>query len=296
MLAASMNTSLISHTVNSTSLLPLTELEVLAKPGVDVIGTRKFKPDPNCYKFSGIAGNYYISIDGYIGPGISPRSFIAADSESSSYTLARETTESGQYAWSAGARLNLHLKRGLAFRLGLHYDQAGDVFDYTDTLATHSTTQIDSFFSADGTFLYSDTSRILVFGTLIKKIHNTYRHLDIPILASYEMALGRSSTLMFNLGPVFNLSASYEGQILDPMLHPRTITPGSQNELYAYKTSLGISVYIGAGVVFPLTDKLSGLVEPSYLYRIKPVTISSYPLEEHRHFATFNLGLRYFLD
>ncbi|HZV45615.1 MAG TPA: hypothetical protein VFF90_14110, partial [Saprospiraceae bacterium] len=288
--AATTTTSRVSR---STSLLPLADVE-LYEPGEDVIGTRNFKPDPNCYKFSGITGTYYLSVDAFAGPGFSPRSFTAADTESSSYSLARETTESKQYAWSAGARFNFHLQRGWALRLGLLYDQAGDVFDYTDTLATHSTFRIDSFFSADGTFLYSDSSRILIFGTLIKKIHNTYRHLDVPILVSYEMPVGRSS-LMFNFGPVFNLSSSYEGQILDPMLHPRTITPGSQNELYAYKTSLGLSLYFGAGMILPITDNISGVIEPRYLYRIKPVTIKSYPLEEHRHFAGLNLGLRYYL-
>jgi hypothetical protein len=294
--ASSASSASSFHSTASTSLLPLVDVEELNNPGNDLIGIRKSKPDPNCYKFSGIGGKYYFSVDAFAGPGFSPRSFTAVDSESSSYTQARETTESKQYAWSAGARLNLNLRSGLAFRLGLLYDQAGDVFDYTDTLATHSTFRIDSFFAADGTFLYSDSSRVLLLGTLIKKIHNTYRHLDVPILVSYEMPLGRSSSIMFNVGPVFNLSTSYEGQILDPMLHPRTITPGSPNELYVYKTNVGISLYFGAGVVFPITDKISGLVEPRYLYRIKPVTIDSYPLEEHRHFAGLNLGLRYFLD
>jgi hypothetical protein len=289
----SASSSSVSRASRSTTLLPLADVE-LYEPGEDVIGTRNFKPDPNCYKFSGIMGTYYLSVDAFAGPGFSPRSFTAADSESSSYSMARQTTEDNQYAWSAGARFNFHLQRGWALRLGLLYDQAGDVFDYTDTLATRSTFTIDSFWSADGTFLYSDTSRILIFGTLIKKIHNTYRHLDVPVLLSYEMPIGRSS-LMFNVGPVFNLSASYEGQILDPMLHPRTITPGAQNELYAYKTSLGLSLYFGAGLVLPITDNISGVVEPRYLYRIKPVTIKSYPLEEHRHFAGLNLGLRYYL-
>ena len=99
---------------------------------------------------------------------------------------------------------------------------------------------------------------------------------------------------MVNAGPVFNLTSSHQGQILDPMLIPRSITPGKPDLLSAYKTSLGMSVYIGAGIVFPLTNHFAGLIEPRYLYRIKPVTIKSYPLEEHRHYAGVNIGLRYF--
>lgn len=101
---------------------------------------------------------------------------------------------------------------------------------------------------------------------------------------------------MINAGPVFNLMASHEGQILDPSLHPRTISKGEQNELDAYRTSLGLSFYFGAGVVMPMTDRISFLIEPRYLYRIKPVTIKDYPLEERRHYAGLNIGLRYLLD
>ncbi|HJW27907.1 MAG TPA: hypothetical protein VJ508_01525, partial [Saprospiraceae bacterium] len=115
---------------------------------------KKIKPDPSCYKFSGVTGRYELSVDAFAGPGFSPRSFTESGPESSIYMQARKSTESNQYAWAAGARLNLLLHNGVAFRLGLMYDQAGDVFDYTDTLATQSTTRIDSFFAADGTFLY----------------------------------------------------------------------------------------------------------------------------------------------
>jgi hypothetical protein len=287
--------ALHANTNYITSLLPLVSMEELNTTREFPLWKRRIKPDPSCYKFSGIAGNYYITADVFGGPGFSPRTFSYSDPELEPYFLARKTTENNQYAWSMGGRINLHLQSGMSVSLGILYDQAGDVFDYTDTLATKSTTQIDSFWNADGTFLYADTNRVLIFGTLIKKIHNTYRHLDVPLLIGYELPFGRSS-LIINAGPVFNLAASYEGQILDPMLHPRNMSRGNTNELQAYKTSLGLSFYFGAGALFPVSDQLSVLVEPRYLYRIKPVTIKSYPLEEHRHYAGLNLGLRYLLD
>lgn len=249
-------------------------------------------PDPNCYKFGSIGSDFAFTADVFAGPGYSPKTFEENSSESSVYADARKATESNQYAWSAGARLNLHHRSGFVARLGLTYSQAGDIFDYTDSLATQSTTRIDSFFAADGTFLYAETSQVLIPGTLIKKIHNTYRNLDIPLIIGYEMPMGRT-TLMANAGAVFNLTSSHEGEILDPMLHPRSITKGDAGYIDVYKTSLGIGIYLGAGVLFPLTDHLSGLIEPSFLYRLKPVTLSSYPLQEHRHMASLNLGLRY---
>ncbi len=277
--------------LRTTSFLPLSEVELNS---VEIILTdiSSLAPDPNCYKFGGTGGLFALSADVFAGPGFSPRTFEDTGSESSIYAEARSATENNQYAWSAGARINLHLRNGLVGSLGLLYEQTGDIFDYTDTLATKSTTVIDSFWAADGTFLYADTNRVLIFGTLIKKIHNTYRHLDLPLLIGYELPMGRS-TLMINVGPVFNLTSSHEGQILDPMLHPQYITPGAPMELHAYKTNVGISLYLGAGILFPLTTQISALVEPRFQYRFNPVTLDSYPLKEHRHYAGLNLGIRY---
>jgi hypothetical protein len=294
--ATTINTKTTSRVRNqtTTSLLSPSNMAVSS----DVLAQREltsFHPDPNCYKFSGNADKYALSADIFAGPGFSPRSFEDTAGESSIYAEARKTTEHGQYAWVAGARVNMLFRNGFGARIGLTYSQIGDIFDYTDTLATQSTTRVDSFFASDGTFLYADTSRVLIFGSLIKKIHNTYRYLDIPILASFEIPYGRS-IFMINAGPVFNLTSSHEGQILDSNLHPASITPGDPDEIPVYKTNLGMSLYMGAGVVFPLTDHISGLVEPNFLYRLKPVTLDSYPLKEHRHTASLNLGIRYHFD
>jgi hypothetical protein len=45
------------------------------------------------------------------------------------------------------------------------------------------------------------------------------------------------------------------------------------------KPSLGLGIYLGVGALFPMTDNLDALVEPSFLYRINPVTVENYPLE-----------------
>jgi len=101
---------------------------------------------------------------------------------------------------------------------------------------------------------------------------------------------------MLNMGPVLNLTTSVRGQILDPSLTPRHISEREPNHLKAYKNNLGLSFYLGAGALIPLNENFSALIEPRFLYRIKPVTIENYPLKEHRHFAGVNLGIRYHFD
>ena len=251
------------------------------------------KPDPNCYKFSGTGNKLVFSADVYGGPGFSPKSYTHTEDESSIvYADARKATENNQYAWSIGARVNLQHRSGFTGRIGINYTQVGDLFDYTDSLATQSTTVTDSFFAADGTFLYTETSQKLILGTLIKKIHNTYRYLDIPLIVGYEMPMGRS-TILLNAGPVINLTSSHEGQILDPNLHPRSITEGDAGAIDVYKSNIGMSLYLGAGYLFPISDQFSGLIEPTFIYRLNPVTLDSYPIQEHRHYAGLNVGIRY---
>ncbi|MBK9981122.1 MAG: hypothetical protein IPP15_01630 [Saprospiraceae bacterium] len=252
----------------------------------------KIKPDPSCYKFRGKNGKKLLSVDVFGTPGFAPRSFESAEGGTSPYATARNQTEKSQYAFGAGARVNLNLEQGFAVRLGVMYEQIGDIFNYTDPAATQQHMVIDSFFAADGTFLYSQATTVTILGTLIKKIHNRYTHLDIPLVLSYELPMGRS-TLMVNAGPVLNLTSAVRGQILDVSLNPVHITPGEPDELKAYKNNLGLSIYIGAGALFPLTDNISALVEPRLLYRINPVTLDTYPLKEHRSFAGLNLGIRY---
>lgn len=253
------------------------------------------RPDPSCYKFTGEEGKSNLSVDLFITPGFAPRTYENTGNESILYAEARKRTEKAQYAWAAGGRVNLNISKEFAVRLGIMYEQAGDIFDYTDTLATQRSTRIDSFFSADGTFLYAETNTVLIFGTLIKKIHNRYHHLDIPLLASYELCMGRA-IIMVNAGPVINLTSSSRGQILNPSFIPQHITAGDQNRLDAYKNNVGLSVYLGAGALIPFNKYFSGLIEPRFLYRIKPVTQDNYPLKEHRHFAGINLGIRYQFD
>ena len=277
--------------MTTTSLLPMADMN--AATALDMMAG--IAPDPNCYKFGDIGPHYAFSVDILGGPGFSPKTYEKNGGETADYIQAREDTEKHQYGWSLGARLNLHHRSGLTARLGLQYTQVGDVFDYTDSLATQSTTRIDSFFAADGTFLYTEVTQVLIDGTLVKKIHNTYRYLDIPLLIGYEMRLGRNIVAL-NAGPVFNLTHTYEGQILDSMLHPRSITPGKPGAIDIYKTNVGMSIYLGAGLLFPLSDRLSALVEPSYLFRLKAVTLNSYELKEKRGYAGLNLGLRYHIN
>lgn len=285
-----------SHTFAMLDMLP--SLEPTGISSSNISPDMEVSPDDECYsyRYGNVATGVAFSIDLLAGPGFSPRSFITTGGESDIYANARNNTEFHQYAFSTGARVNLHLSNGFAARTGFIYHQTGDIFDYKDSLATQTTTRIDSFFAADGTFLYAESVTVVIPGTLVKRIHNTYRQIDIPLLVGYEMPWGKAM-LMINAGPVFNLANFHRGQVLDPSLHPRHIAPGGHpaNQVKMYKSNLGLSLYFGAGGIFPLSKKVYAVVEPRFLYRLKPVTLNGFQLQERRHFAGVNFGLQFHL-
>ncbi|HUR31480.1 MAG TPA: outer membrane beta-barrel protein, partial [Saprospiraceae bacterium] len=280
---------------NRLSSLPTRGIEFLSTEEEIAVEIDGIRPDPSCYKFTGQEKRSNLSMDLFAGPGFGPRAFKGTSTETVLYADARNATETNRYAFAAGGRMNLNLNDEIAVRIGVMYELIGDVFNYQDSGAYIISYDVDSLFSSNGTFLYADTVRIITEGTQVKRIHNRYHHLDIPLLISYELPLGRAR-LMVNAGPVINLTTRSRGQILDPMLIPRDITQGSQNHLDAYKSNIGLGIYLGAGALIPFNKYFSGLIEPRFLYRIKPVTLDNYPLKEHRHFAGINIGIRYHFD
>src|SRR5690606_36666928 len=133
-------------------------------------------PEDECYsyRYCHLATGVALSIAPLASPSFSTPTLITISCESDTYAYARITTQFHQYAFSTGARVNLHLSNGFAARTGFIYHQTGDIFDYKDSLATQTTTRIDSFFAADGTFLYAESVTVVIPGTLVKRIHNTY--------------------------------------------------------------------------------------------------------------------------
>ncbi len=245
-------------------------------------------PDPDCYSF-GRRHQSNFTIDVYTGLGIALRPMGSANEDVSNYIDARQETESFKYLFTFGGRINLMMNNGLAFRGGLHYTQIGEKFDYTDTSAVRIITIIDTTFVGGDTIV--NTTQEVQEGTIIKRINNRFHSIDIPLLVGYDVPLGRMQASV-SAGPVLNISAWQRGQFLSPSLEPVFIETDSPDYYPAYKTSLGIGVYLSAALAVPITEKMWLFGEPYMLHRFNPVTLDDYSIRQQNTNMGLNVGLK----
>ena len=254
----------------------------------------------DCYAFSKGRGISNIIVEAYGGPGFNLKSMTSNGTEVTNYIMAREETENFQYAFHGGFRVSFAMENGLALRTGAHYSQIGELFDYTDPASTRFVTTItlDTIRDGNGNIvsINSDTTTQLVTGTLIKKIHNRFHSIDIPFLVGYEMSLGRLE-VSASAGPVLNISSWTRGQILGSSLDPIEFSDPLReptNEIYdpVFKRKLGLGMYVGVGLHYPLAESLYLSFEPHVLHRFQPVTIESYDIEQRSTQVGLSIGLR----
>lgn len=250
-----------------------------------------FKPDANCFKFSNRHQSNF-TFDVYAGPGYALRTMTSREEDVSNYISAREQTESFKYMFTAGVRINLMMNNGLALRTGAHYTQIGEKFDYVDS------SSIRVIWISDTTFIGMDTiinppMQVIQPGTTVKNIHNRYHSMDIPILLGYDLPLGRMQAGI-TAGAIVNISAWQRGQFLDPSLEPAFINTDNPVEYFpAYKTTLGLGLYLGASLAVPVTDHIWLFGEPYALHRFDPVTFDDYSIKQTNTNFGINFGLKF---
>ena len=247
-------------------------------------------PDPSCYNFSN-RHQAKFTADIYTGIGYGLRPMTSINEDVSTYIDARKDTESFRYLFTAGARINMMMNNGLAFRTGVHYTQIGEKFDYTDSSAIRVIWISDTTFVGGDTIVNPPMQQIQP-GTAIKKINNRYHSFDIPILIGYDVPLGRMQASV-SAGPIINISSWQRGQFLNPSLEPAYINTEEPVQYYpAYKTTLGIGAYISASLAVPITEKIWLFGEPHVLHRFNPVTFDDYPIKQSNTNFGLNVGLK----
>ena len=245
------------------------------------------KLQTDCFKFSGgMPGN--ILLDVYGGPFMGMRSLTSRTEDVSEYIRQREDTESSRLSWHAGLRASYQFANGFAARIGVHYSQLIELFEYSGDEARFEIIQpIDPVTMEP----VGPPDTVLVTGTRIKKTYNRFHTIDIPLLAGYHIENGDWS-FDFSAGPVFNVAFIKKGDILSSSLQPVSISSDNSNEYPAFKDNLGLSVYGSATALRRVAFNLYAFVEPHVMVRLDPITLDSYPIEQKASQVGLSFGLR----
>lgn len=275
------------------------DAEMLPSSTMLLSHVRKWKtPDPptGCYDFgdrSGLNGKWFV--EGYTGPSFPTKQLTSRSEDVSSYIAMRNASEFTKLSWHGGVRGGFRHHSGLSVRTGAHYTHVHEVFDYYNGSVTQTFQRIDSVFDAGGNIIRIDTTIVTQRGQRIKRTHNRFHSIDIPLLIGYEIT-HLDWNYGIQAGPVFNVAFATRGDILAPDSEPVSISSNNPNAYPAFRDNLGVGFYASVHIGRQISDRLLLYGEP-YLHRCsRSLTQDSYPVDQRQTLFGLSAGLRLILN
>ena len=225
-------------------------------------------------------------LDVYGAPEYAFRSLKANSIEYTEYRNSRDTIESSQYAFSAGARATAVFGNGFLLRGGIVYAQTNEKFQRDSFGIGNIRYVIDK----NPTTGQLDTVQVEITNGIFRKTrYNHYRSLDFTIQGGYEFGLTENVTIAFNAGANFNIKTWRKATVLGQDLQPLIITKDNS----IYQTSVGTSLVGSVAGYYQLNYKCQLMIEPQFRYYLKPITKSDYGLRQSYSNVGLNIGLRF---
>jgi len=249
--------------------------------------------NPNC--FEPLIPLRYFALDVMAGPDFFSKTLDPSSPEFREWVDAREETESYVISYGATARISAILQNGFALRTGVSINQINEKFRFTDPDEERSrvvNVLIDTIINApmDTTFVF-DTLSIIESGERVRTVYNRYQMIDIPVVFGYEFNSG-NWTFAPSAGFMFNIAFARRGEIISASGEPMSFEDGETGR-NIFRAKLGMSVTGSFGVGYRLDSRYSIMVEPRFIYRVNPITVSEHPVSQNYFTYGVQAGIRY---
>lgn len=240
----------------------------------------------NCYDFTKQPSAWLV--EAYAGPSLAQRELVTSP-DNRPYLNKRLSSEHRDLAFNAGVRASLMLKGNFLLRTGVQYDQMTEVFEYVDPDWVKTSVV---YFTQNGV---TTVDTIVEYGEKYQKTYNRFGLLDIPVLVGIELRKGRSG-FNINAGMSFNVMFWKRGAILSPDSGaPEWFTPG-KGTLEVFRPKAGLSASASIQWFYHLKPRLRVFVEPYFKKVLRPVTVSSHPVEQRYGIGGLRLGVTKILN
>ncbi len=204
---------------------------------------------------------------------------------------ARIATESLLEAWSADLTVNYNWHKNWQVRAGFGYTQINMQFLLNTTQLRVDTVEgIQTIvFNQDGS-VDSIAGPILQYETINRerRVYNSIRHWELPILVNYETSLGQLS-LIAEAGVRLRLSRTWEGQVVADL--------GENVALWEdqdwYRTNLGLSLQAGLLLGYELNSQWQLRAGATVRYAPTDFSTAESAFQERYQLGGIQLGLRY---
>ncbi|MFK8104182.1 MAG: hypothetical protein AB8G15_16765 [Saprospiraceae bacterium] len=193
------------------------------------------------------------------------------------------------------ARLDFKMEHhsGLYGKIGLEYEQINERFDF-DFIETRTYLDdnqlLEIIYDVNGVpmevYGTGEVTEILEYK---KKVYNSYRMIDIPLLVGYTFK-GGDFSLFLESGVAMNINFAPEGELFNASGEPVKLAEEKEN---IFKTNVGISVLAGIGLSYQLSEQFSLSFSPRIKVRPNSITTDAYPLTQKYTNTAIQLGMRY---
>ena len=207
-----------------------------------------------------------------------------------SWINQRMATESVLEALNLDFSVNYAFHDNWQLRVGLGYTQINTSFTYE-----YTSTKTDSIEGLQMLIFNVDNTVDSIYGPIGSyetkqrqlEIYNSFRQIELPILANYETRWGDLS-LIFEAGARFRLNRTWEGQII-----------GDDGEVASledqtwYRNGLGVNLQAGLQLGYTLNDQLQARLGGTVRYSPTNFTNEDAGFDERYQLTGLQLGLRY---
>jgi hypothetical protein len=249
---------------------------------------RKRRDPGSCYDFTGRPTVWFA--DAYAGPGLPARRLTSPDPEFQEYSRLRRETESPGMAFSAGLRGSMLLNRHYLVRMGLHYDQFTEVFEYADPNYIEYTVKVRNELVGGVWQTITDTIGV-DYGEHYQKTYNRYGMLDIPIMLGGEWRSGRTG-FSLQAGASVNIFFWNRGA----MLSPQGVPTDFDRDNPAFRARTGASLMGSVQWFWHLRPQWRVFVEPYYRRIFQPISPDGSPVRQQYSLQGVQLGITKILD
>ena len=212
------------------------------------------------------------------------------------YLDARNSTESANYSFSAGARVSFIMPSGFGAKTGFNYSQINEAFNYQDPEHQKTKTVIVKEYVWENNVIVDSmetTTEVVVNGELNVVSQNKYKVIDLPLLLTYEWGYRNRFYYSITGGPLFNISFRQQGKFLNP----ETLTPvdfSSDGGNYdAFNTNIGTSLYLSFALNYQLGNGADLFVEPNVRHQLNKATLNTYELNQKYTILGLGFGIKY---
>ncbi len=213
-----------------------------------------------------------------------------------------EDTYSPEWNYSFGGYFGVK-RKNWTLQTGISYSRYKERFNYTtydisiDSIDVLIYDTLDSYYVVNG----NDTDWVYITDTnyekqadsvntpVTNKYLNKYLYFEIPLIIGYEINKEKKLSYTVKAGTIFGIFYKAEG---------KTFLFDDNNKVYELKDNspfvkMNISLFFGLGFNYHISDKISLMVEPSFMQNIKSVFKKDYPVSLKRSVAGIRFGVQY---